>query len=88
MCDETDTETERRVAVIKDVFEWQRVRQGDGSIKDVRVKTPVTDYEATFLAWGLDTDEDGSYSIALLELEDGSVTGIYYKNIKFLKETS
>ena len=50
-------------------------------LRKVEVKTQVTTYEAWFHCW-FATSQD---AIALLELKDGSMVGVEYSKITFIK---
>ena len=46
--------------------------------------TNVENVEGYFHTWGLDVEEGESYSVGLVELEDGSMVSVVPDYIKFL----
>jgi hypothetical protein len=47
----------------------------------------VGEKEATFEAWGLGVDEEGSYSVAIVVLDDGRVELVDPKRMQFMPDS-
>ncbi len=81
----------RRVQVMKKG--WRNMAEPDqtGMIRSVKRSVLVNSYEASFHAWGLDSEEVGdsiaSDSVAIVEKDDGSIALVYPPFIKFLEGT-
>ena len=52
-----------------------------------RESIKVGSYTATFEAWGLGVDEEGSYSVAIVVLDDGQVELVDPKRIQFIPDS-
>jgi len=44
--------------------------------------------EGIFLSWGLDTEDNSSYSVAIIEMPDGSIEMVHPSNFKFIEPSA